>query len=76
MSVENKESNFISAVAYLHDEAALVKPFLQRVCGVLAARFKQFEVIVVNDASNDSGVEAVREFVQPTWAWLAGKPET
>lgn len=64
MSVENKESNFISAVAYLHDEAALVKPFLERVCATLAARFKQFEVIVVNDASRDGSVDAVREFVR------------
>ena len=64
MSVENKESNFISAVAYLHEEAALVKPFLQQVCGALAGRFRQFEVIVVNDASRDGSVEAVREFVQ------------
>lgn len=64
MSVENKESNFISAVAYLHEEAALVKPFLERVCGALAGRFRQFEVILVDDASRDGSVEAVREFVQ------------
>ena len=64
MSVESKESNFISAVAYLHEEAALVEPFLQRVCGALAGRFQQFEVILVNDASRDGSVEAVRTFVQ------------
>lgn len=64
MSVENKESNFVSAVAYLHDDCALVKPFLERVCGALSERFEQFEVILVNDDSRDGGVDAVREFVR------------
>lgn len=64
MSVESKESNFVSAVAYLRDGCALVKPFLETVCGALDNRFSQYEVILVNDDSKDGSVEAVREFVR------------
>lgn len=60
----NKESNFISAVAYLRDDEARVGPFLQRLARVLDARCQQYEIILVNDASRDGSAEAVKQFVR------------
>lgn len=64
----NKESNFISAVAYLHDDAARVAPFLERLVRVLDAHCKQYEIILVNDASKDGSAAAVKRFVESTQA--------
>ena len=40
-----KESNFVSAVVYLHDNAEQVSPFLERVYNDVEQHFKQFEII-------------------------------
>ena len=58
-----KESNFVSAVVYLHDNAGQISPFLERVYDELEQHFKQFEIIMVNDASRDSSVEEIRRFM-------------
>ena len=58
-----KESNFASAVVYLHDNEGQIIPFLERVWGELEQHFKQFEIIAVNDASRDGSVEEIRRFM-------------
>ncbi len=57
-----KESNFVSAVVYVHQCGGHIGDFLARLHGLLADNFKQFELICVNDASTDGSVEAIRAF--------------
>lgn len=66
MNGGGKESNFASAVAYLHEDAACVDAFLRALSAMLKAHFKQYEIIVVNDAAPDEAVRAVRAFVTDT----------
>lgn len=58
-----KESNFASAVVYLRNGEGRVIPFLERIWNELDQHFKQFEIIMVNDASRDGSVEEVRRFM-------------
>ncbi len=58
-----KDKNYISAVVYLGEEEACVKPFLAELTARLAARFEKYELVFVNDASKDGTPEAVRSFL-------------
>ncbi|MEG2930282.1 MAG: glycosyltransferase [Ruthenibacterium sp.] len=62
--MQNKESNFISAVAYVYDDALHVAGFLQRVQQTLEARFDHYEIIMVNDASRDGSVQEIKKYVR------------
>ena len=57
-----KESNFVSAVLYLHNAEETARGFLECVCGVLARHFLKYEVVCVNDASDARTAAEVREF--------------
>ncbi|MBP8855155.1 MAG: glycosyltransferase [Oscillospiraceae bacterium] len=59
-----KEKNFISAVAYIHNDAGRVKPFLQRLYAQFDAAFATYEIILVNDACSDASVQEAKEFVR------------
>lgn len=59
----NKESNFISAVCYLHNNENYIIEFLNNLYECLDNKFKQFEIICVNDASTDETKERIKEFV-------------
>ncbi len=59
-----KESNFASAVIYLNNNALKIENFLQNVNAVLSEKFQSYEIVVVNDASKDGGVQIVKEFAQ------------
>ena len=61
-----KESNFISAVVYLRNDAARVEPFLKAVCAQLEEHFAQYELIAVDDCSTDGTAQAVRDFAART----------
>ncbi|AHF08061.1 glycosyltransferase [Desulfitobacterium metallireducens] len=58
----NKESNFISAVLYVHDNANQVSEFLPPLYRILNDNFKKFEIICVNDCSKDDSVKVIRDF--------------
>lgn len=58
------ENNFASAVFYLHNDGTRAGEFLRRVADALRARFTHFELIVVNDASRDDSLDAVRQFAR------------
>lgn len=60
----NKEKNFISAVVYLCDNAGNISNFLRAINGLLSDNFLNYELIIVNDASRDDGVDVVRRFVK------------
>ena len=57
----NKEKNFMSAVLYVHNDAASVGAFLGTVLKVLEEHFEHAEIICVNDYSQDNSVEIIRE---------------
>ncbi|WP_144678096.1 glycosyltransferase [Desulfitobacterium sp. LBE] len=60
--VSNIESNFISAVLYIHDNGYKVSNFLPKLHKVLTENFKKFEIICVNDCSKDESVREIRAF--------------
>lgn len=61
----NKESNFISAVAYLTTGyESVVEDFLEIITTVLEKTFTSFEIIFVNDNCRDGTVEIIRRFSQ------------
>ena len=57
----NKEKNFISAVVYVNNDQEIIKNFLISLNGVLKEKFEKFEIICVNDASDDKSVLAINE---------------
>ena len=57
-----KESNFVSAVVYLHNAQETAGEFLRLVSGALSEHFKKYEIVCVDDASGDGGCDAVRAF--------------
>lgn len=59
-----KEKNFVSAVIYLGNERGCARPFLQALCGRLAGRFENYELVFVEDASRDGTEAEVKEFLR------------
>ena len=59
--MRSKENNFISAVLYVHNNENNIKPFIERLNAVFSENFKQFEIICVDDCSNDKSAQCVRE---------------
>ncbi|MEG0338812.1 MAG: glycosyltransferase [Oscillospiraceae bacterium] len=57
-----KEKNFISAVAYMHNDSGRVAPFLTRITNELNKRFDTYEIILVNDACKDASVAQAKAF--------------
>lgn len=58
---QNLEKNFISAVVYVHNNEKQIKAFLEMLQKVLEAHFEKFEIIMVNDASEDDSADVIRE---------------
>ena len=62
MSVQvNLEKNFISAVVYAHNEEARIAGFLKMLKTELEKHFGHYEIIVVNDDSNDNTADEIRK---------------
>lgn len=55
---------FISVVAPMFNEEAVIGEFIQRCSDVLAREFKRYELILVDDGSRDNTVSVAREFAQ------------
>ncbi len=55
-----KDNNFISAVVYLHNDGARAVEFCRAVAAELDANFKQYELVVVDDACTDDTVAQLR----------------
>ena len=61
MSEINKEKNFISAVIYVHNAEKQIADFLRTVATVLENNFVKSEIICVNDFSDDTSVDKIKE---------------
>lgn len=59
---QNKEKNFVSAVVYCCNDADCIPTFIQGLDTVLCANFLKYEIIVVNDVSEDISSKLVREY--------------
>lgn len=57
-----KESNFVSAIIYLHSDSGHVKSFLEMVHDTLNNNFKHFEMICIDDCCAPDVVESVKVF--------------
>jgi dolichol-phosphate mannosyltransferase len=64
----NKEQNFISAVLYVRNNAAIVKNALNIMINTLNENFNKFEVICVNDSSTDDSLEIIKQVAKETGA--------
>lgn len=60
--MENKESNFVSAVVYLHEGERHVYEFLQMLGSVLEANFNKYELICVNDDAGSEVLDGVYRY--------------
>lgn len=60
----NKEKNFVSVVAYLHNSEKEIPAFLDYIVEELESNFEKSEVIFVNDASVDNGVSIIKEYLE------------
>ena len=71
-----KDNNFISAVVYLHNDGARAVEFCRTVAAELDANFKQYELVVVDDACTDDTVKQLRAWGSTTMVmvWDCRKP--
>lgn len=60
--MENKEKNFISAVVYVNNDEKRIKNFLEKINSVLNNNFLKYEIICVNDCSNDKSYEEIKKW--------------
>ena len=58
-----KQKQFVSCVVYLHNDEKQITDFLKRLYAVLEANFEKYEMICVDDASDDTTVAKLQEFV-------------
>ena len=61
MKTIGKEENFVSIVVYIHNDAKILGEFLKKISNNLLDHFKNCELIVVNDFSQDDGIKIVEE---------------
>lgn len=59
--MKNKEKNFVSAVVYVRNNEKTIKDFLENINAQLADHFEKYEIICVNDASEDNSVALIKE---------------
>lgn len=69
--MNTKQKNFISCVIYMHNEEGKLKTFLNGVRDIMEENFEKYEIICVDDDSDDGTVAELQEFIQEA---EAGKP--
>jgi len=62
--IKSKEKNFVSAVIYMKNAEAKIAEFVETVHCELEKNFEKFEIICVDDCSQDQSVEKIREAVK------------
>lgn len=59
--MKNKEKNFVSAVVYVRNNEKTIRDFLENINVLFSEYFEKYEIICVNDASEDNSVAEVKE---------------
>lgn len=59
-----QSDGILSVVAPVHDAAAFVGTFVEETVGVLARRYPNYELVIVDDGSTDQTVEIVRDLLE------------
>lgn len=59
---QNKEKNFVSAVIYCCNDADRISAFVKNLDETLVANFLKYEIIIVNDASDDDSTILVKDY--------------
>lgn len=59
--IANLEKNFISAVVYVHNDQQTIGYFLRQLSHILQKNFERYEIVCVNDASDDNSAEVIKE---------------
>lgn len=77
VSEDKKENKFISVVVYLHNDRDHIVPFFDTVLRMFRENFVKYEVICVNDASQDDSVEVLKNYFadnteEDREAWWSG----
>ena len=60
--INNKEKNFISAVVYVRNDEHTLAELLKKINNAFSANFNKYEIICVNDASDDNSIDVIKEF--------------
>jgi len=63
--MKDKESNFVSAVLYVHNAHGIIGAFIKQLGETLTENFKNYEIICVNDWSLDNSADEIRKY-RPT----------
>lgn len=58
----NKEKNFVSAVLYCCNDADRIGSFIQSLDEILDSNFLKYEIVVVNDSSDDESTKIVKDY--------------
>ena len=59
--MENKESNFVSAIIYVYNAEKTIDSFLSVIVDILENNFDLSEIICVDDSSSDSSYKRIKE---------------
>lgn len=62
--ISNKEKNFVSAVVYVYNQEKGIYSFLEKLNKELNTHFEKYEIICVDDASNDGSVNEIKKFAK------------
>lgn len=62
--MKDKEKNFISAICYVRNSEKSIESFLEMLVGFLQESFEKYEIICVDDASEDGSIAAIKNFAQ------------
>lgn len=59
--MKSKEKNFVSAVVYVRNNEKTIREFIQSIDMLFSDNFEKYEIICVNDASEDNSIVEIKE---------------
>lgn len=59
---QNKEKNFVSSVVYCCNDANRIGAFIKNLDETLVTNFLKYEIVVVNDASDDDSIKLIKNY--------------
>jgi glycosyltransferase involved in cell wall biosynthesis len=59
--ITNKEKNFVSVVIYIHNNEKYIEKFIRDIADTLDTNFEKYEIICVNDYSEDDSITQIKK---------------